>query len=116
VSAGTGQGTTSLPPIDSVPVPGSAGALEEDVGPADWIGLAGSVEPFFELRLPDGGLGVCFVSNFDQADTMQRVTVAGVGAPRFGRRYAPAWVTRATAPSGGSAQSPVRWLRRRTGS
>ena len=27
------------------------------IGPADWIGIASSTEPFFELRLPDGQIG-----------------------------------------------------------
>jgi hypothetical protein len=54
------------------------------VGPADWIGIASSAEPFFKLRLPDGRSGACFVSEFDQAATDQRVTIAGVGAVPFG--------------------------------
>ncbi len=54
------------------------------IGPADWIGIASSTEPFFELRLPDGRSGAAFVSNFDTAATDQRVTVAGVGPAPFG--------------------------------
>jgi hypothetical protein len=54
------------------------------IGPADWVGIAGSTEPFFELRLPDGHSAACFVSEFDRAATDQRVTIAGVGAPPFG--------------------------------
>jgi hypothetical protein len=54
------------------------------IGPADWIGLAGSVEPFFELRLSDGHSGACFVSGLDQADRTRRVTIAGLGTAPFG--------------------------------
>jgi hypothetical protein len=54
------------------------------IGPADWIGIASSAEPFFEFRLPDGRSGPCFVSEFDQAATDQRVTIEGVGAAPFG--------------------------------
>jgi len=42
------------------------------IGPADWIGLTESTEPFFELRLPDGRSGVCFVRAFDQVSTANR--------------------------------------------
>jgi hypothetical protein len=52
--------------------------------PADWVGIASSTEPFFELRLPDGGSGACFVSVFDRAATDQRVTISGVGVAPFG--------------------------------
>ena len=52
-------------------------------GSADWIAIASSTEPFFELRLPDGRSGACFVSAFDQAGTAQRVTIAGVGSAPF---------------------------------
>ena len=31
------------------------------IGPADWLAIASSTEPFFELRLPDRRGGVCFV-------------------------------------------------------
>jgi hypothetical protein len=54
------------------------------IGPADWFGISANSEPFFELRLPDGRIGAAFVSNFDQASTAQRVTVAGIGTPPFG--------------------------------
>ena len=54
------------------------------IGQADWIAIASSVEPFFELRLPDGREGAAFVSNFDTAATDQRVTIAGVGTAPFG--------------------------------
>jgi hypothetical protein len=37
------------------------------LGAADWLGIASSTEPFFEIRLPDGRSGAAFVSNFDQA-------------------------------------------------
>jgi hypothetical protein len=53
------------------------------IGPADWLGIASSTEPCFELRLPDGRSGACFVSDFDQASTAQRVTVAGIGTAPF---------------------------------
>jgi hypothetical protein len=53
------------------------------IGPADWIAIASSTEPFVELRLPDGRIGACFVSEFDRAATDQRVTIAGVGAAPF---------------------------------
>jgi hypothetical protein len=33
--------------------------------------------------MPDGRIAAAFVSDFDHADTMQRVTVAGMGAPPF---------------------------------
>jgi hypothetical protein len=39
------------------------------IGQADWVGIASSTEPFFELRLPDGQSGACFVSMFDRAAT-----------------------------------------------
>jgi hypothetical protein len=51
------------------------------IGPADWLGIASNTEPFFELRLPDGRSGACFVSEFDRAATTRRVTIAGVGPP-----------------------------------
>ena len=54
------------------------------IGPADWLGIASSTEPFFELRLPDGRSGAGFVSDFDQASTTQRVTIAGGGTAPFG--------------------------------
>jgi hypothetical protein len=54
------------------------------IGPADWLGIASSTEPFFELRLPNGPTGVAFVSNFDQPATDQRVTANGFGAAPFG--------------------------------
>jgi hypothetical protein len=54
------------------------------IGPADWLGIAGSTDPFFELRLPDGRSGAGFVSELDRTSTEQRVAVAGVGAPPFG--------------------------------
>jgi hypothetical protein len=54
------------------------------IGPADWLAIASSTEPFFELRLPDGRSAACFVSDFDQASTAQRVTITGVGAAPFG--------------------------------
>jgi hypothetical protein len=54
------------------------------IGPADWVGIASSTEPFSELRLPDGRSGACFVSDFDQASTAQRVTIAGIGTAPFG--------------------------------
>jgi hypothetical protein len=54
------------------------------IGPADWVGIASSTEPFFELRLPDGRSGACFVSEFDRAATDQRVMVSGFGAAPFG--------------------------------
>jgi hypothetical protein len=54
------------------------------IGPANWLAIASSTEPFFELRLPDGRSATAFVSNFDTAATDQRVTIAGVGA-------APVW-------------------------
>jgi N-acetylneuraminic acid mutarotase len=54
------------------------------IGAADWLGIASSGEPFFELRLPDGRSGAAFVSDFDTAATDQRVTIAGVGAAPFG--------------------------------
>jgi hypothetical protein len=47
------------------------------IGPADWIAFASSTEPFFELRLPNGRSGACFVSDLDRVVTSQRVT--GVG-------------------------------------
>jgi hypothetical protein len=53
------------------------------IGAADWVGIASSTEPFFELRLPDGQSGACFVSEFDRAATDQRVKIAGVGAAPF---------------------------------
>lgn len=51
------------------------------VGRADWIGIASSSSPFFELRLPDGRSGAAFVSGFDAARTDERVTIVGVGEP-----------------------------------
>jgi hypothetical protein len=54
------------------------------IGPADWIAIASSTEPFFELRLPDGRSGACFIADFDQASTTQRVTIAGLGGAPFG--------------------------------
>ena len=54
------------------------------IGPADWVGIAADPEPFFELRMPDGRVAAAFVSDFDQADTMQRVNIAGFGSPPFG--------------------------------
>lgn len=54
------------------------------IGPADWIGIASNTEPFFELRLPDGQSGACFVSEFDRAATDQRVKIAGIGYAPFG--------------------------------
>jgi hypothetical protein len=54
------------------------------IGPADWIGIASNVEPFFELRLPDGRSGACFVSDVDWERTDQRVTIAGIGSAPFG--------------------------------
>jgi hypothetical protein len=54
------------------------------IGPADGLAIASSTEPFFELRLPDGRSGACFVSEFDQASSAQRVTIAGVGPAPFG--------------------------------
>jgi hypothetical protein len=54
------------------------------IGAADWLGIASSAEPFFELGLPDGRSGACFVSEFDRAATDQRVTIAGVGDAPFG--------------------------------
>ena len=53
------------------------------IGPADWVAIASSTEPFFELRLPDGRSGACFVSEFDQASTAGRVGIAGVGEAPF---------------------------------
>jgi hypothetical protein len=53
------------------------------IGPADWVGIAANTEPFFELRMPDGRIGAAFVCDFDQADTMQRVTIAGMGSVPF---------------------------------
>jgi hypothetical protein len=57
-----------------------AGSL---IGPADWVGIAANPETFFELRMPDRRIAAAFVSDFDQADTMQRVTAAGMGTPPF---------------------------------
>jgi hypothetical protein len=53
------------------------------IGPADWIAIASSTEPFFELRLPDGRSGARFVSGLDTAATDQRVGIAGVGTAPF---------------------------------
>ena len=39
------------------------------IGPADWFGISASVEPFFELRLPDGRSGAAFVSELDRVRT-----------------------------------------------
>ena len=39
------------------------------------------IEPFFELRLPDGRSVAAFVSNFDIAATSGQVTIAGLGKP-----------------------------------
>jgi hypothetical protein len=53
------------------------------IGPVDRIRIASSAEPFFELGLPDGRTGACFVREFGQADTTRRITIALVGtAPR----------------------------------
>jgi hypothetical protein len=46
------------------------------IGPADWLCIAGSNEPFFELRLPDGRSCAAFVSEFDRTGTAQRVAIA----------------------------------------
>jgi hypothetical protein len=35
------------------------------IGPANWLGIAGNTEPFFELVLPDGRSGAAFVSELD---------------------------------------------------
>jgi hypothetical protein len=53
------------------------------IGPADWLGIASSIEPFFEIHLPDGRSGAASVSDFDTAATDQRVTIAGTGAAPF---------------------------------
>jgi hypothetical protein len=53
------------------------------VGPANWLRMASST-PVFEFALPDRRVGAAFVSEFNQADTMQRVTIAGMGAAPFG--------------------------------
>jgi hypothetical protein len=73
---------------DEVEVRASLRGDDEDwggslIGPADWVAIASSVEPFFELRLPDGRSGAAFVSDFDQASTAQRVAIAGVGSAPF---------------------------------
>ncbi len=72
------------PDGDEVEVRASLCGDDEDwggylIGPADWLGIASSTEPLFELRLPDGRLGACFVTNFDTAATDRRVAIAGVG-------------------------------------
>ncbi len=69
------------PDGDEVEIRASLRGDDEDwggylIGPADWVGIASSTEPFFELRLPDGRSGACFVSEFDQAATDQRVTIS----------------------------------------
>lgn len=43
------------------------------IGSADWLGIAGSTEPFAELRLPNGRSRPFFVSEFDRATTIERV-------------------------------------------
>jgi hypothetical protein len=43
------------------------------VGPADWIAIASSTEPFFELRFLGGRSGACFVSEFDRTATDQKI-------------------------------------------
>lgn len=52
------------------------------VGRVNWLRMA-SGKPLFEFALPDGRVGACFVSEFDQADTLQRVTIAGIGEAPF---------------------------------
>ncbi len=54
------------------------------IGPAGWLAIASSTEPFFEIRLPDGRSGACFMSDFDTGTADQRVTIAGVGTAPFG--------------------------------
>jgi hypothetical protein len=84
-----GQAFVLEPDGDEVEVRASLRGDGEDwggylIGPADWIAIASSTEPLFELRLPDGRIGAAFVSNFDTAATDQRVTIAGVGSAPFG--------------------------------
>jgi hypothetical protein len=45
-------------------------------GPADWLTIAGSTERSSSFDSPDGQSGACFLSEFDQTATMQRVTIA----------------------------------------
>jgi hypothetical protein len=83
-----GQAFMLEPDGDEVEVRASLRADVDDwggylIGPADWLGIASSTEPLFELRLPDGRIGAAFVSNFDQAATDQRVTIAGAGPAPF---------------------------------
>jgi hypothetical protein len=52
------------------------------IGPVNWLRFASS-RPLFEFALSDRRVGAAFVSEFDQADTMQRVMIAGVGEAPF---------------------------------
>jgi hypothetical protein len=46
------------------------------IGRANWEAIASSTEPFFELRLPGGRAGACFISSFDRASTTHPVAIA----------------------------------------
>jgi hypothetical protein len=53
------------------------------IGPADWVAIAASTEPFFELRLPDRRSRRVLRQRVRPGATDQRVAISGIGSAPF---------------------------------
>ena len=86
-SSYVGLAVVTDPDGDRIEVRASLRGGDEDwggyLGEADWLAIASTTEPFFELRLSLGRAGAAFASSFDQVGTDQRVTIAEVGPVPF---------------------------------